>query len=514
MPEKLDHKRPGSHYTMSLKPVYLLLLITISYATVYGNGLLQPELLTDEPEMEVGTMKQDGAPVTLAWMNGSSSAHYVIQHITLEGNHTTRASTIMREIPFAAGDSLSGDRLATRLVQARLNLMNTGLFNFVETEMQILHSHHVALTFHFVERWNIWPLPVLELEEPNLNQWLDDPSFSALNYGISLRAYNLTGRNESIHLGARAGNVQSLHLRLNTPYFGRGQSVRAELQYSLDRSKRRAYGTKDNEQLIARLADEFISQEYAFSGALRLRPGFYNTHLFSLSFHYHHYADTLLELNPRFGPDGKSSFSFFSAGYTFRHDRRDIIVYPLEGYLVEAGITQNGLGLLSEENMRVTSLFASLRHYAKLADQWYTAWSAYGKWSEGTTLSYFDREGLGFSHSLVRGYEHYVIDGHKFFIFKTNLKYNLLPERVTEISVIPVESLSRIHYALYLNVFTDVGIMDDRHYLSTNNLANRWLAATGIGLDLHTYYDIVLRSEFSLNRHGETGLFFHLSAPI
>lgn len=499
---------------MSLKTVYLLLFITLGCTMVHGNGLLQPATSTDVPGTIAGALNKDDAPDALPPMKGSTSAHYVIHRITLEGNHATRASTIMREIPFALGDSLSGDRLAARLEQARLNLMNTGLFNFVETAVKMPDSQAVAIRFHFVERWNIWPLPVLELEEPNLNQWLDDPSFSALNYGISINAYNLSGRNESIHLGARAGNVQSLHLKLNTPYFGRGKSVRAELEYSLDRSKRRAYGTEDNEQLIARLTDAYISQEYAFSGALRLRPGFYNTHLFSFSFHYHNYADTLLELNPRFGPDGKSSFSFFSAGYTFRRDRRDIIAYPLEGYLVEAGITQNGLGLLSEENMRVTSLFASLRHYAKLTDHWYAAWSAHGKWSEGTTLSYFDREGLGFSHSLVRGYEHYVIDGHKFFIFKTNLKYNLLPERVREISLISSEALSRIHYALYLNFFTDVGIMDDRHYLSDNNLANRWLSATGIGLDLHTYYDIVWRCEFSLNRHGETGLFFHLAAPI
>lgn len=500
---------------MSLKTVYLLLLITIGCTVVHGNGLPQPAKSKDPPGEAVGLPTRNDHPIAPTWTNGSPALDYAIHSIMLEGNRTTRASTIMREIPFAVGDSLTGDRLANGLEQARLNLMNTGLFNFVETAVKVPDSQAVVITFHFVERWNIWPLPVLELEEPNLNQWLEDPSFSAFNYGINLKAYNLSGRNERIHLEAMAGNVQSLHLRLITPYLGRSKLVRAEVDYSLDRSKRRAYGTEDNEQLIARLPGDYISREYAFSGALRLRPGFYNTHRLSFSFHYHHYADTLLELNPRFGPGGKSSFSFFSAGYAFRRDRRDIIAYPLEGYLVEAGITQKGLGLLSEENMRVTSLFASLRHYAKLTDQWYAAWSAHGKWSEGTTLSYFDREGLGFNHSLVRGYEQYVIDGHKFFIFKTNLKYNLLPERVTEISRIPAESFSRIHYALYLNLFTDVGIMDDRHYLSSNNnLANRWLAGTGIGLDLHTYYDIVLRSEFSLNRHGEGGVFFHFSAPI
>ena len=499
---------------MSSKTVYLLLFITMGCTMGYGQGMHQPGGGHESQWTAAGPVTPDETPVAPPWINESPAAHYTIQSIAMEGNRTTRSRTILREIPFAEGDSLPGSKLADRLERARLNLMNTGLFNFVEAEVKPRDNQAVAITFHFVERWNIWPLPVLELEEPNLNQWLDDPSFSAFNYGINLRAYNLSGRNERIRMEAKAGNVQSLDLQLITPYFGDNQSYRGELQYSLDRSKRRAYDTEDNEQLVARLSDAFISREYAFVAGIRFHPGFYNTHRLALSFHHHHYADTLLQLNPRFGPDGENRFSFFTAAYSFRRDRRDIMAYPLDGYLIEGGIKQKGLGLLPDEHMRVTTLFGSLRHYTPLVDKWYAAWSVYGKWNEGTTLAYFDREGLGFNRSLVRGYEHYVVDGHKFFIFKSNLKYNLLPERVSDISVIPAETFSRIHYALYLNFFTDVGIMDDRHYQGGNNLANRWLAGTGIGLDLHTYYDMVLRSEVSLNRHGETGLFFHLAAPI
>lgn len=499
---------------MSFKTVYMILLFTIVCASVHGSELSDAAINKEAQILVAGEIICNEALILSPKLNGSTSDHYEVNSITLDGNRVTRASTIMREIPFALGDSLPEVKLALGLEQARLNLLNTGLFNFVETDVRKLEKQAVAITFHFVERWNIWPLPVLELEEPNINQWLDDPSFSAFNYGIHLKAYNLSGRNERLHLGARAGNVQSLNINLITPYLGKSKSVRAEMQYTLDRTKRRAYGTEDNEQLIARLADDYISQEYAFSGSLRFRPGFYNTHRISLSFHYHNYSDTLLVLNPRFGPEGKSSFSFFSAGYAFRRDRRDIIAYPLEGYLIEGGITQKGLGILSGENMRVTSLFASVRHYRHLADKWYAAWSLYGKWNEGSTLSYFDREGLGFNHSLVRGYEQYVIDGHKYFIFKSNIKYNLLPKRISAIPLIPSEQFSRIHYALYMNFFTDIGIMDDRHYQSSNELANRWLAGAGIGLDLHTYYDIVLRTECSLNRHGETGVFFHFAAPI
>ncbi len=438
---------------------------------------------------------------------------YHIQDISFKGNILTRNRTILREIPFAEGDSVPSAKLDSKVRAGRLNLMNTGLFNFVEAEIS-LEGTMANITYHFVERWNIWPLPVLELEGPNLNQWLDNPSFSAFNYGISLKAGNLSGLNERIRLEAKAGNVQSLNIQLTSPFFGTSQFFRAELQYTLDRSRSRAYNTEDNKQLVARVPDEFISNEYLFSGSLRFRPAFYNTYRVGFSFHYHNYADTLLTLNPRFGPDGESRFSFFSASYSFSRDRRDRVAYPLHGYLIEAGITRKGLSFLGDKDMDITSLHGEIRRYTHLVEKWYGAWSIYGKWNEGTTLSYFDREGLGFNRSLVRGYEDYVVDGHKFLIFKSNLKYNLLPEQAGEISFVPTEKFSKIHYALYLNIFADIGIINDRHFHRDSNLSNRLLAATGIGLDFHTYYDMVLRSELSLNRHGEAGLFFHFAAPI
>ena len=459
--------------------------------------------LTDDPGIESSLASEKG-----------KEGRYLIEEIIIKGNERTREKAILRELPIREGDSLHLHQLQQKIEAGRNNLMNTGLFNFVEIHPEDTPGKTLTLTIQVIERWNIWPLPVLELDEPNLNQWLEDPTFSAFNYGISLYLSNISGMNERIRLAGKIGNVQTLDLQLRSRYIGNRQIVRWGLQYKLDRSKSRAYDTEENEQLTARLRDDFISNEYLFATALHLRPGLYNIHRLGLAFHYHNYHDTLLTLNPRFGPDGKHRFSFFSLGYTFRRDRRDIVAYPLSGHLIEAGVTRKGLGILSEENMDVTSLSANVRHYIRLRQQWYAAWSMYGKWSEGSTLSYFDREGLGFSRSLVRGYEHYIIDGHKFFIFKSNVKYNLLPERDGVISFIPYEQFSRIHYALYLNLFADVGVMDDRHYLSKNDLANRWLAGGGIGLDFHTYYDIVFRSEFTVNRHGEAGFFFHLGAPI
>ncbi len=480
---------------------YIILILSVAWP---GHALLhaipanQADHRNDEPVIDLPAI---------------TGPEVLIDSIILEGNRLTRDRIIMRELLFDPGDRMSPDELIRNIRKSRSNLMNTGLFNFVDIHVDQTRHPSVAITFSVIERWNIWPIPVFELDEPNVNQWLSDPSLSTVNYGINLFMANITGRNERIWLAAKTGNEQSINIALRTPYFDRAQSLRWGVYYGMKRSKRRAYNTQDNQQLFVR-SDRFISNEYTVSTNMSYRREYYNQHTVSLGFHYHDYADTLLVLNPRFGPEGERRFSYLSFSYHFRRDVRDMAVYPLDGYLVEGGVIRKGLRTLPGEIMDVTTLSGAIRYYTPLAHRWYTAWSINGKWSEGNTLSYFDQRGLGFSGSLVRGYEDHVVDGHKYLIIKSNIKYNLLPEQVSELGFIPSKKFNRIHYALYLNLFVDAGMINDRHFAHNNQLANKWLAGTGLGLDFHTYYDTVLRAELTMNRHGKGGVYFHVMAPI
>ena len=47
-----------------------------------------------------------------------------------------------------------------------------------------------------------------------------------------------------------------------------------------------------------------------------------------------------------------------------------------------------------------------------------------------------------------------------------------------------------------------------------NNLSNSLLWGNGISLDYVTYYDKLLRIEFSVNHLGEKGVFLHFSNPF
>lgn len=50
--------------------------------------------------------------------------------------------------------------------------------------------------------------------------------------------------------------------------------------------------------------------------------------------------------------------------------------------------------------------------------------------------------------------------------------------------------------------------------LPTRPLANRWQGGYGLGLDLVTSYDQVLRLEGTLNALGEAGFYLHFTQPF
>ena len=97
---------------------------------------------------------------------------------------------------------------------------------------------------------------------------------------------------------------------------------------------------------------------------------------------------------------------------------------------------------------------------------------------------------------------------------KNNFKFELIPTRVLNFNFIPTEKFSKLYYAFYLNLYADMGYSIDNRDITTNPLANQYLMGYGIGLDFVTYYDFVVRFEYSFNILGESGFFIHFMPSI
>ena len=127
---------------------------------------------------------------------------------------------------------------------------------------------------------------------------------------------------------------------------------------------------------------------------------------------------------------------------------------------------------------------------------------------------YFIQKGLGYSGNNIRAYEYYVIDGQNYGLLKTNVKFELFPEKVKKFGFVPSQNFNTLHFAVYLNLFADLAYVQDDIFYKNNTLSNELLFGTGIGLDLVTYYDIVWRLEYSINKMHESGFFVHFMAPL
>ena len=199
--------------------------------------------------------------------------------------------------------------------------------------------------------------------------------------------------------------------------------------------------------------------------------------------------------------------------YIYKNEHRDLVAYPLHGWYHDLEIAKAGFPFFKDD-VNYAFVASSYKRYWQLGKKIYFASSVSVKFSDSGLQPLYNIGGLGFGSTYLRGYEYYVVLGEKYGLLKTNLKYELFPTHTLHTRYIPLEKFSTIPFAFYLNVYGDAGYAEDKLFSINNSLANTWLYSGGAGIDFVTYYDVVLRLEYSINKFGESGIFLHFSAPI
>ncbi|MBK9290935.1 MAG: BamA/TamA family outer membrane protein [Bacteroidetes bacterium] len=440
---------------------------------------------------------------------------FVVRAILPEGNKVTREHIIMREMEFRQGDTLSLSEFCQLSRKSRQNLLNRGLFNFVDIRTVPFPGKpsEKDVVVDVTERWYVWPFPIFELAERNFNSWWELRDLRRTNYGFFVTINNFRGRMEVLRVLARAGYNQNYYLNYEIPYLNRKQSFGASLETGVALSRETFYAAKNHKYLHYKSLDGFARRQGYFRLTFTFRPEIHNLHAFTLAYENFRFADTLVKLNPEMGFNNQPDFRMFRLAYRLKHDFRDSRPYPLNGHYFELNAEQRGLGLLSNEPAH-TNLKATFDLYRPIKPRWNWAFTTTVKTVIGKTEPYQLRRGLGYGNEFVRGYELYVVDGRSFGLFKSNIKYTLVKPQSRQLPVPVTERFSKIHYALYLNALFDAGYVHEPNPWPDNFLQNRLLYGTGLGLDLVTYYDLVWRFELSLNHLRQSGFFLHFVAPI
>lgn len=428
------------------------------------------------------------------------------------GNKVTRERVVLRELTFREGDTLTGEALAGAVRRSTENLLNTGLFNTVQLVQVPLGPGEVVVQVHLNERWYLWPAPILEVGgDPNFNTWWLTRDPGRLNWGAYLYRYNVRGMNETAYVLAQFGYTRRFAGRYKVPFLERSGRWSLAVGGGYHQQREITVGTADNVRVLFRPAEGNARTEWNAEAELGLRRAHDVRHAFRLGYRDARVVDTVAAGWPDHFNDGRRRAAFVTLGYTVIRDRRDSRVFPRTGRYAELRVDRYGLGEADAPDNTV--LYATVKEWWTPADRWTLAIGLRGRSTLGPPIPYFLQEGLGYAH-YVRGYEYYVIDGQHFALGRFNALFTLLRPRIQRLGFMPLEAFRTLHLALYLNAFVDAGRVWDDRYAAVNPLANTWMHAAGLGLDLVTSYDQVLRAEGALNGRGEPGFFLHFTQPF
>lgn len=435
-----------------------------------------------------------------------------IVEIVIVGNKVTRERIILRELLFAPGDTLTGARFYEKLERGRQNLMNTGLFNTVALLPVYLDPRTVVVEVRVNERWYLWPALIFELADPNFNTWWRMRSLDRVNYGLYLYRYNFRGQNETVYVKAQFGYTRQFALRYKVPYVDRRQRWGLSIGGSHFQQAEVTAGTVDNVRILLANPDGPNRTERKVDAELTLRRAHDVRHFWRIKWTRAEVTDTVTATALDYFQGDATTTEFLSLGYSLVWDRRDLRVFPRAGHYVEMSVDRLGLGVADRNAPDITTAYATGKKWWRTSDRVTLALALRGKATWGTP-PYYVQEGLGYRH-YVRGYEYYVIDGEHFALGRANFVYQLVAPRDYRVERMPMEAFRTLHFALYANAFVDAGRVWDSRYAQQNFLADRWLSGYGVGLDLVSSYDQVVRGEYTLNALGEHGFFLHFSQPF
>jgi outer membrane protein assembly factor BamA len=443
-------------------------------------------------------------------------SYIIIDSVRIEGNKKTKDVIILRELDFKIGDTIILKKLEDRLQRTQNRLFNTSLF--LETSTTIVGNDSIHKTVQVIvkERFYTYVVPIIGLADRNFNEWWvqRNHQLNRLELGFYFVQKNMRGRNESMKIKAEFGFTKKVECTYTIPYLTKSRKLGLIYYIGYILNKQVAYNTLQNKLFYVE-EGSFLRERFVTGLTFTYRGSFYVEHQLGATYNNNNVGDTVIALNPTYFGNGQTKQAYISLKYSIIRDHRDIRYYSLKGSYLRLDIEQMGLGI--NKDISITSLKGEVSVFQPLKNNFFLAATLKGKYSTPNNQPYFYQRGLGYDKDVISGYEQYVIDGQKFILTKINFKYKLFDWSLN-LNGFPEKRFSKIPLKIFLKSYVDMGyVWDNRttvYALGNVHFANTYLPGGGVGLDFVTYYDFVLRVEYSVNRDLHSGLFINFKATI
>ncbi len=451
------------------------------------------------------------APVPLTVLADSL---LTVDKVLILGNRVTQNKIILRELSIRGDTTLSIADLQAAIERDKIKLTNTRLFLSVAIEVLPIQDQYVDLLVRVTERWYTVPVPFFRLADRNFNVWLTNQNrdWSRVIYGLQFTRYNFRGLNQRVSLLAQFGFSQQFAARYFIPYVDRAQKNGLEFAFRYFNRPNVNYLTEDHRLLFTRNLD-FGARTVTGQVGWRHRPTFYTTHSVDLRFTHRQVADTIFRLNPNYFLNEGNRQRYFTLGYRVVSDRRNYGGFPLKGHYWEAEAEKLGLGLFNDVN--IVRLSGQYAHYFDLGRGFYAASSVRGYLSTPRRQPYANFIGLGYNFVWLRGYELDAIEGQSYLVQQNTLRKRIFARQFDISPVMPLPQFSTLPISIYLNTYLDHGYLRNAiPYEQSDRLSDQYLMGYGLGLDIVTFYDFVLRVEHTWRIDGGRGFYFHIRSAF
>ena len=439
-----------------------------------------------------------------------ANGQYKITKIDIEGNVKTKSYVILRELPYQVNSILSEDSIAQLNTLAKQQLINTSLFTTVQVEYEKMDSLSIIVKIKLTERWYIFPIPYFRWVDRNFSEWWNEQNHSLdrVNYGINLKQSNVTGNNDRLTVGLITGYTHQALVRYQFPYldkklrFGMGFGFQYFTQKELNTS------TYSDKQVFTKTLGE-IQNGYRANINLLYRPNLFERWSLQTGLGKSEIGDSALIAQPQYFANKSKSFSYADFSVTYSKMKFDYNAYPSQGNSTDIGIYQRFSGGNNLSSFQFRQLHANHVN----ANNFYLIESN-SLFKFMPNQNYLDSKLLGYGNIQMSGYEYYVVDGNAASIAKLEWHHLLggftLPKKTGIAFADKINNrLPDIKYIFWLKAFTNLGYVYSERPVNATKLSNTFLRSAGIGLDIISVYDLVIKIDYSVNQLGDKGVYLH-----
>lgn len=433
-----------------------------------------------------------------------STNHYIhIRNIIFEGNKITKNFVILRELPFAVGDSIKSNAIIETVEYGKQRILNSKLFTEVKYNIKNWEKDSIDIIYKLSELFYYTAHPYFELADRNFNVWWNQfrHDFARINIGADFHRRNFRGRNEDIGLEAQLGFNKHIYLYYTIPYFRGNTKHGMKIEAAYRTGKELQIATDSNLQMFKRYENTNPLTYARLEFTKIYRPAYAATHELKLGLHYLLASDSLLADVPNFLFTKKQFYP--ELAYRFYYELTNDRNYPENGWIVDLRASNNGLGISHGFNQ--SQAYAYVAKFTKLHYRFSHSLVTRARVSYGQTQPYFFNRAMGFTNDFLRGYEYYLMDGSHYAIVRNDIRYKIFDRNVHQ-DMVPLFKI--IPLKLFAKSYADIGYAHMQQPMN-NFLNNRILYGGGVGFDLIISYYIHMRIEYSINALGENDLFLH-----